>query len=251
MSLIETRLVDDVIELRMARPPVNAFNDAMLSALIEALRDATKGPARAIVLSGRAGLFSAGLDIPELMAKDRAGMRDFWKLFFDIQRQLAACPLPIAAAITGHSPAGGAVLALYCDYRVMAQGAFRIGLNEVAVGLHPGPVIHGLLRRAVGPRRAELLLCTGRMLTPEEALTVGLVDELAPPADVVDRALAWAREVVRLPAAAVADTRAIARADLVELVRTAGLESVPSPADHWWDPETQAALKALVQRLKK
>jgi len=89
------------------------------------------------------------------------------------------------------------------------------------------------------------------MLTPEEALTVGLVDELAPPADVVDRALAWAREVVRLPAAAVADTRAIARADLVELVRTAGLESVPSPADHWWDPETQAALKALVQRLKK
>jgi 3,2-trans-enoyl-CoA isomerase len=251
MSLIEARTVGDIVELRMARPPVNALNDAMLTALLEALREAAKGSARAIVLSGRPGLFSAGLDVPELMTKDRAGMRAFWKLFFDVQRQLAGSPLPIAAAITGHSPAGGAVLAMYCDYRVMAQGAFGIGLNEVAVGIHPGPVIHGVLRRVVGPRRAELLLATGRILTPEEALAVGLVDELASPADVIERAFAWALEVVRLPRAAVADTRAMARADLIELVRTAALEGQHSPGDHWFEPETQAALRALVEKLKK
>ena len=251
MSLIETRMVGEVIELRLARPPVNALNDAVLAALIDALRAAAKGPARAIMLSGRPGVFCAGLDVPELMTKDRAAMREFWKLFFDVQRDLAACPLPLVAAITGHSPAGGAVLAMYCDYRVMAQGPFKIGLNEVAVGIHPGPVIHGLLRRVVGPRRAELLLCTGRMMSPDEALAFGIVDELTAPNDVVESALAWAQQVVRLPPAAVAATRAIARADLVELVRTAALDGNQSPGDHWWDPETQAALQALVQKLKK
>jgi Delta3-Delta2-enoyl-CoA isomerase len=251
MTMIETRTVGDVLELRMARPPVNALNDAMLAALLEELRAAALGPARAIVLSGRPGLFSAGLDVPELIGKDPAGMRAFWTLFFDVQRQLAASPLPVAAAITGHSPAGGAVLAMYCDYRVMAQGSFTIGLNEVAVGIHPGPVIHALLRRVVGARRAELLLASGRMMSPDEALAMGLVDELAPPAAVVDRAFAWAQHIADLPSAAVADTRAIARADLIELVRTAGMEGQESPGDHWFDPETQATLRALVRRLKK
>jgi enoyl-CoA hydratase/carnithine racemase len=244
-------MIGDVVELRLARPPVNAINDALLLALLEALRRAAEGPARAIVLSGRPGLFSAGLDVPELLGKDRAAMGAFWKLFFDVQRQLAGSPLPIAAAITGHSPAGGAVLAMYCDYRVMARGAYTIGLNEVAVGLHPGPVIHAVLRRIVGPRRAELLLATGRLMTPEEALTFGFVDELAAPTEVVERAVSWAQQTARLPPAALAATRAVARADLIELIRDAGLDEHDTPGEHWFSPETQATLKALVQRLKK
>jgi enoyl-CoA hydratase/carnithine racemase len=254
LSLIETRSVGEVLEVRMMRAPVNAMNDALLQELLEALRAAALGPARAIVLSGMPGIFSAGLDVPELMTKDAAGMRSFWKLFFDVQRQLAGSPIPVTAAITGHSPAGGAVFAMYCDYRVMAAGAFRIGMNEVAVGIHPGPVLHGVLKRLVGTRHAELLLSTARMMTSEEALRFGFVDELVPPGEVVDRALAWSQKTLQLPAAAYAATRAIARADLIELVRTAGLEGIAqdgSLADHWWDPETQAVLTMLVQKLKK
>ena len=249
--MIETRSIGDVLEIRLARPPVNAFNDAMLAAIRDALAAATRGPARALVVSGRPGMFSAGLDVPSLLAKNPAEMHVFWRLFFDVQRQLASCPLPIACAITGHSPAGGAVLAMYCDYRVMAQGAFKIGLNEVAVGIHPGPVIYGVLRRVVGARRAELLLASARMLTPDEALAIGLVDELAAPEEVVDRAIAWAQNLARLPAAALAATRALARADLIEIVRTAGIEGEDPLERHWFEPETQAALRAMVARLKK
>ena len=249
--MIETRSVGDVIEIRFARPPVNALNDAMLTAIHDALIAATRGAARAIVLAGRPGMFSAGLDVPSLLGKNPAEMRVFWRLFFDVQRLLAGSPIPVACAITGHSPAGGAVLAMYCDYRVMAQGAFKIGLNEVAVGIHPGPVIHGVLRRVVGARRAELLLASARMLTPDEALAVGLVDELVAPEEVVDRAIAWAQNLARLPAAALAATRALARADLIEIVRTAAIEGDVSLGDHWFDPETQAALKAMVAKLKK
>jgi enoyl-CoA hydratase/carnithine racemase len=251
MSLIETRTVGDVIELKMARPPVNALNGALLTDLLEALRTAASGPARAIVLSGRPGLFSAGLDIPELLAKDPAAMMAFWRLFFDVQRQLAGSPVPIVAAITGHSPAGGAVLAMYCDYRVMAQGKYGIGLNEVAVGLYAGPVIHAVLRRVVGPRRAELLLSTGRLMSPDEALAFGFVDELAPEPDVVARAFEWAQQTARLPQMAQAATRTLARSDLMDLVRDAGLDERDTPARLWFSPETQATLKALVERLKK
>jgi enoyl-CoA hydratase/carnithine racemase len=249
--MIETRSIGDVLEIKLARPPVNAFNDAMLSAIRDALAAAVRGPARALVLSGRPGMFSAGLDVPALLGKNAAEMHAFWQLFFDVQRQIAGCPLPIACAITGHSPAGGAVLAMYCDYRVMAQGGFKIGLNEVAVGIHPGPVIYGILRRVVGARRAELLLASARMLTPDEALAIGLVDELAPPEEVVDRAIAWAQNLARLPAAALAATRALARADLIEIVRTAGIEGEDPLERHWFEPETQAALRAMVARLKK
>jgi enoyl-CoA hydratase/carnithine racemase len=249
--MIETRSIGDVVEIKLARPPVNAFNDAMLTAIHDALAAAMRGPARALVLSGRPGMFSAGLDVPSLLGKNPAEMRAFWRLFFDVQRQIAGFPVPIACAITGHSPAGGAVLAMYCDYRVMAQGAFKIGLNEVAVGIHPGPVIHGVLRRVVGARRAELLLASARMLTPDEALAIGLVDELAAPEEVVDRAIAWAQSLASLPAAALAATRALARADLIEIVRTAGIEGDEALGDHWFEPETQAALRAMVARLKK
>ncbi|MGH8263030.1 MAG: enoyl-CoA hydratase/isomerase family protein, partial [Steroidobacteraceae bacterium] len=82
----------------------------------------------------------------------------------------------------------------------------------------------------------------------------GFVDELVPPGDVVDRAFAWSQQTLQLPAAAYAATRALARADLIELVRTAALEDHDgggSPADHWWDPETQAVLSMLVHKLKK
>lgn len=254
MSHIETRAVGDVLEVRMARAPVNAMNDALLTELLATLRATAQGPARAIVLSGLPGIFSAGLDVPELMTKDAAGMRAFWKLFFDVQRQLAGSPIPVVAAITGHSPAGGAVFAMYCDYRVMAEGAFKIGMNEVAVGIHPGPVLHGVLKRLVGARHAELLLATARMMTAAEALRFGFVDELAPSGEVVERAFAWSQQTLQLPAAAYAATRALARADLIELVRTAALEgheSGGSPADRWWDPETQAVLGMLVHKLKK
>ncbi|HZF15606.1 MAG TPA: enoyl-CoA hydratase/isomerase family protein [Steroidobacteraceae bacterium] len=251
MSLVETRRTGDVVEVRMARAPVNAMNDALLTDLLETLRAEGRGPARAIVLSGLPGVFSAGLDVPALMAKDAAGMKDFWRLFFDVQRALAGSPVPVVAAITGHSPAGGAVFAMYCDYRIMAEGAFKIGLNEVAVGIHPGPVLHAVLKRLVGTRHAELLMGTARMMTPVEAQRFGFVDELVAPVGVVDRAIAWAQQTLQLPASAYLATRAIARADLIELVRTAGLEAQGSPGDHWWDPETQAVLTMLVHKLRK
>jgi enoyl-CoA hydratase/carnithine racemase len=201
------------------------------------------------VLTGAGKLFSAGLDVSVLVGLDAAGLRSFLATFFDCLTALAESPLPLVAAINGHSPAGGAVLALYCDQRLMARGDFRIGLNEVQVGLLPGPLIYGVLKRAVSPRIANQMLPQGLLLTPEEALAVGLVDELTEPAQLELRARAWLERVLALPPTAYRQTRAMVRADLVAMMADARRQQQSELAEAWLGPETRATLQALISRL--
>jgi 3,2-trans-enoyl-CoA isomerase len=258
--VIETIDHGAVRELRMARPPANALAPELIVALSEALAAAAAapaapaasavGPVAGLVLSGAPGMFSAGLDVPYLLTLDRDGIRAMWSAFYSLLRGIAASPLPVVAAITGHSPAGGAVLALYCDLRVMAEGEFRIGLNEVRVGLPMPPVILAAMRRLVGPRLAERMCVSGALVSPAEAAHIGLVDELAPPARVVERAVAMAAELAALPRAAMAETRRLARADLTAMFDDADAE-MEGLLDSWFSAEAQATMRALVERLAR
>jgi enoyl-CoA hydratase/carnithine racemase len=237
-------------ELRLARPPVNALDPELIATLKHALEQAPRDGAQALVLSGAPGLFSAGLDIPALLQLDRAAMRAFWNDFFGVCATLARSPIPIVAAVTGHSPAGGAVLAIFCDYRVMARGEFRIGLNEVQVGLTVPACIQAAMRRLVGVYRTERLLIAGAMLDADAALAAGLVDELTGVDEVVTRALAWLEPLLKLPRQALLTTRALARADLAGLFDDPAALPVDAFLDGWFAPEAQATLHALVERLR-
>jgi enoyl-CoA hydratase/carnithine racemase len=222
--------------------------------MLEAIRDAVVTAAGddvgAIVLAGSDGIFSAGLDLPELISFDRPQLEVFLDLFFDAMQALAASSVPVAAAITGHCPAGGAVLSLFCDYRVMADGPFTIGLNEVRVGIPIPAVVAELARRNLGARRAEWALSTGRLLEPSQALEVGYVDELTAPSEVVNRSVAWAREIAELPHVAVLAARRQLRSDLAELVTRHRDPDREWLAKAWFRPEVKAQLAAVVARLK-
>lgn len=230
-------------ELRLSRPPVNALNPAIVAALDTAIKQAAVDRLRFLVLSGRPGLYSGGLDVPALLKLDEDGLSTFFQSFFGLLNTLASSPIPIVAAITGHSPAGGAVLSLFCDYRVMAEGDYRIGLNEVQVGLFVPAPIQAALRRLVGAHRAERMMVAGAMLNASEAHAIGLVDELAPVEAVVERALAWCGKHAALPPQAMARTRHMARADLVASTR-ASMDSGAMSAG-WWGEETQSVLRRL------
>ncbi len=250
-ALIDTIGHGAIIELRLARPPVNALNQELCAAIAAAVRAAVDGGAKGIVLSGGEKVFSAGLDVPHLLTlRTRDELGAAWTGFLDAARAIAASPVPVAAAITGHSPAGGCVLALCCDYRVMAEGAFRIGLNETQVGLVAPDGIQHLLRRVVGAHRAERLLVGGELVESARALEIGLVDELAAPGDVVARATAWLEALLALPREPVLRTRAIARADLLAALAPERIE-IDTFVDAWNAPDTQAGLRALVARLGK
>ena len=241
---------DPIYELRLARPPVNALDPALVRALRIAVEAAPDEGARAVVLSGAPGMFSAGLDVPALLQLDRDAFRPFWNDFFGLCAALACSPIPVAAAITGHAPAGGAVLAIMCDYRVMARGAFRIGLNEVQVGLSVPECIQAALRRLVGAYRAERLMVAGAMLDAEHAHAMGLIDELVDTDFVVPRALAWLGEVLKLPPRAMSETRRLARADLAAVFADPAVLPVEDFLDGWFAAEAQNVLQSLAAHLK-
>lgn len=240
-----------VREVRLARPPVNALNPELVRRLQAAVRDAGDDDTRALVVSGSPGLFSAGLDVPELLQLDERGMREFWHEFFGLLEAIARSEIPMVAALTGHSPAGGTVMALFCDYRVQADGEFRLGLNEVEVGLVVPPVIQQALARLIGVYLAERHLVAGRMISAASALEIGLVDEIVAPGETVEHALAWCRELLELPRHSMLGTRKLCRSDLVALFDDPAMMDLDSFVTGWFAPDTQATLKAMVERLKQ
>jgi enoyl-CoA hydratase/carnithine racemase len=240
-----------VRELRLNRPPANALSPELITALKSAVEVAPQEEVRALVLSGSAGRFSGGLDVPLLLTLDRATMNGVWHDFYGLLRALACSPVPIAAALTGHAPAGGTVLALFCDYRIAAEGDWKIGLNEVQVGLPLPPVIYSALQRLVGARQAARLAIGGLLISPAEALTLGLVDETVPSEQVVERAVKWCQEWLALPSVAMTRTRREARAEVAGLFEQALPGEIEEISGWWWDEQVQSVLRSLMERLAK
>jgi Delta3-Delta2-enoyl-CoA isomerase len=238
-----------VRELRLNRPPVNALTPELIAALLYSVETAPREGKRALVLSGLSGIFSAGLDLPVLLKLNRPAMDAVWRDFYRLMNALASSPIPIAVAMTGHAPAGGTALALFCDWRVATQGDFKIGLSEVQVGLPLPPVIFSALRRLVGARLAERLAVTGLLVSPSDAAILGLVDEVVPSEQVVAQAIKWCQDLLALPQDAMNLTRRQARADLVRAFAGDIDRELDEVVSWWWNPEIQAALHCMVERL--
>jgi 3,2-trans-enoyl-CoA isomerase len=249
--MIKTIEHGPIRELRLDRPPVNALSPELIVALKNVIQAAPGDGARALVLSGAPGRFSGGLDVPLLLGLDRPTMATLWRDFYALLGVIAVSPIPIVAAITGHAPAGGTVLALFCDYRIMAEGDYKIGLNEVQVGIPIPPVILAGLRRLVGLRLGERMAVGGELFSPLEALGLGLVDELVPLERVVERSIEWCQRLLALPPDAVNGTRRLARADLAAIFEGDLEPELQRVVAGWWSPEAQRTLRALAERLGK
>jgi enoyl-CoA hydratase/carnithine racemase len=133
----------------------------------------------------------------------------------------------------------------------MARGPFVIGLNEVQVGIPMPRVVAEALARVVGPRRAEELCQTGRLLDPDEALEAGLVDRVVPVERVVETSVAWCDTLVKLPPHALSITRGTVRRDLRDIVRRARARDIEMLAREWFRPEVQEPLRMLADQLSK
>ena len=239
----------DIIELQMHRPPANALNHDLLEALLAGHAQALADGARGILLAGQPGMFCAGIDVPELLGQSHDEILRFWGLLFTASRTLASSPVPVAAALAGHSPAGGAVLAAHCDYRVAAEGSFKIGFNEVQVGLPLPPTIVRVFADLVGTRLARQIGMQGQMMDMGRAAEIGLVDELVPAEQVESRALEYLQGLLALPPVAMNKTRLEGKQHLLAMLESA--DDVERTTEAWFSDETQAAMQALVDSLSK
>lgn len=218
--VVRTEVRDGVLHVVLSRPPANALGLPILEGLAAAAEELETGPARAAVISSALpGFFVAGADIKHMVALDREGMAAYRDTLRAPIERLAASGFPVIAAIDGLALGGGLELAMACTLRY-ATPASQLGLPEVKLGLIPGAGGTQRLGRLVGRGRALDILLSARQVPGEEALAIGLVDELVD-GDVVAAAHAFAATLARSSAEAV---RSIIRCvDASELTPAEGM----------------------------
>ncbi|MBX7097372.1 MAG: enoyl-CoA hydratase/isomerase family protein [Myxococcaceae bacterium] len=242
---------DGVALLRMQFGKANAMTAATLDGMEALVSDFERSSARAAVLIGDQRSFSAGLALPSLVSLERPAMKRFIDRFGEVMLRFFACPKPIVAALNGHAIAGGCVLALQCDWRVMVEGDARIGLNETQLGIGLPSSVLEPLRLAVPPASVVPIAYEGRLFTPTEAHALGLVHELVPAAELKARAEAKALALAAVPSTAVAQVKLGLRRGALDAIRARAAEETERWLDTWFSPEAQARLAATVARLSR
>lgn len=164
-------------EIILSSPAKNALSTAVMRRLVTDLEQAAGEP---VLLTGAGDAFSAGLDLREILSLDAAGMRQFLGVLDAMALALFEYPGPTVALVNGHAIAGGCVVALACDFRVMQAGTrARVGLNEVALGLRFPPRVMKLVKARVHQRFWDRVILGAGLVDAERALELGLVDELS------------------------------------------------------------------------
>lgn len=196
----------DLILLALARGKANALNKSMVEAFVRGVELAERDDSvRGLVLaSDNPRLFSGGFDVHEVFGYDDKTMRAFFGRFIDLLEGLRHLPKPTVAAVSGHAYAGGALVVLACDLRIFAEGDTRFAVNEVNLGVVlPEPLLK-VLAVNIGLSSTRQLLLFGDVFRGAQALHAGLVDEMAPPREVLTRAIGCARMLAAKPALAYA-----------------------------------------------
>jgi enoyl-CoA hydratase len=193
LVLLERR-PDGVAVVTLNNPKVNALSMPLLDELLVVAAELTVEPPGAVVITGGERIFAAGADISQFGGPAEAG--PITESFHAALGAVADIPRFVVAAVAGYALGGGCELALACDYRIAGDRAV-FGQPEILLGIIPGGGGTQRLARLVGPSRAKEMCITGRQVNADEALRIGLADEVVPTADLHQRALALAAEVAR------------------------------------------------------
>lgn len=234
---------DGVAVVRLEHGKVNVLDLELLQAIAATL--AELHDADAIVLTGAGRAFSAGVDLKRLLDSTPGEVDEFLHALDTGLLALYDYPRPAVAAVNGHAIAGGCILVQACDYRVMAGGT--IGVAELRVGLPFPTAPLEIFRTAVGARAAELVL-TGRTVGPDVALTVGMVDEVVAPDDLLDVALAMATHLGHIPRSTFAHTREQLRGDARRRI-DAGRDDDVATRALWHSDEIRGAIQGYLDVL--
>lgn len=251
-EFVKTQTNEHIAFIGLDRGKSNALHLEMVRELQQEIIAAKDNPSiEAIILHGKEGFFSSGLDLITLYSYDQQQMKLFWESFMDLIYALASFPKPAVASVTGHSPAGGCVLAICCDYRIMAEGDFIIGLNEIPVGITVPASIFELYSFWLGQAEAYRSLLVGRLMNTQEALSSKLIDELAPADRVNTAATRRAKSLMQFDKKAWSTSKLNLRKNLLNSLQEDKELAIEQVLDQWWQPGTRAILKTIIDNLTK
>lgn len=186
-----------------------------------ALDEVAASPASAVIVTGRPGFLSAGLDVKALPGLSMEEKKDLVRAMASAVLKLFLFPRPVVAAVSGHALGAGAMFALAADLRVFAEGPFRFGLNEVPAGLFVPSFAIELARAAVSSSRLTELVVHGRVLTPHEALSMHVAEMLHAPESLLAAAKMHARHLGQLTGSGYALTKRLVRGPGADVARAA------------------------------
>jgi len=252
MDTLKIDFKDHIAVVRLNRPKANALNMKLVQEMLETFLSLTEADyIHGVVLTADGNIFSAGLDVVELYGYDEEKMDRFWEGFGNLLHDLVAFPKPLVAAINGHAPAGGCVLSLCCDYRVMADGEYSIGLNEVPVGIVvPTPIVR-IASHVLGPAKASKVFLNGLLMGPRDARDFGLVDDVAPKGEELVWAESRLSKWLNFSHEAWRKTKTKLRKPLLEEMRMPHQEAFGDTLRHWWSTESRTAVGRMVEELRK
>jgi enoyl-CoA hydratase/carnithine racemase len=250
MNTIQLEHHNHVAILKLSRGVTNAINLELIDELSGTLRKIKDDPKThgLVLTSANDKFFSIGLDIPWLFPLGQEDFASFYKAFNRLCIDLFTLPKPTVAAIIGHATAGGCILALCCDYRLIAEGRKFMGLNEIKLGVPVPFAADCILRHLVGFRTARDITDSGNFYTGEKLLEMGLVDEMLPLNQVVSTARELITDFGEKSQEAFATIKAN-RTKPVESEILAQLEArEKSFVELWYSPKARERLKEAMEK---
>ena len=246
----------NVAVLGLNSPPVNAFSSSLLAELVTELRILNSGKAEQthglIITSALNSVFSAGLDLNELVNPSEPELQRFWNLCQEMWLQLYTSPLPVASAINGHCLAAGTIIAASCDYRVALEGNYGIGVPAARIGLFAPWWFQKMLVHLMGHRMTELSLQQGQIFEPLAACKIGLVDKLcAMTNDVVKNAISSLKPFMSVSTNSRVKMKLTLRQALIEEFMEKREEDCRDFIQHVGCPDVQKELAEYIEKLKK
>jgi 3,2-trans-enoyl-CoA isomerase len=251
MDTFQFAVKNNVAVLTLDRGRSNPINHQMIKELITAVKNLENDEnIGGLIITGKEGFFSSGIDLIEAYGYDEQQSKDFWVDFLALQAILVAFKKPMVAAISGHSPAGGCVLAICCDYRVMAEGEFIIGLNEVPVGIVVPDSVFNLYAFWLGQHKAYQYLMEGKLLKVNEALAAGLIDEVCSYERLMSAAEKKINTYMQFNAVTWSQSKLNLRKDLISKISADQSDTLKQMLNQWWAPETRKGLEVMIQNLR-
>jgi enoyl-CoA hydratase/carnithine racemase len=244
MDFIRIDREDAIATITLDRGKANAINRDMAAELLSAVKQVESDTTvrAAVLASAKPKFLSAGFDINEVFLYDRAQLADCFRLFGETYEAMLHMPKGWVAAVPGHCFAAGAILALACDYRVMAKGEFGFALNEINIGITLPEAVFRMTSDIVGNKWARRMILMGEPVPMDQALAIGLADELVEPDAVLARAIEVAKKFAEKPAAPFAEMKLMTRSFAGHVQ-----SSDPGPAvEPWFTPEAEERKKQMM-----
>lgn len=246
--MIQKELNDGILTIRMAHRKASALDAEFSEALAAALAEATTGEAKAVILTGSGSIFSAGVDLPRLIAGGPEYVKRFLPHLSAVLWNLLTIPKPVIGAANGHAIAGGCLIMLACDYRLMAAGNGRIGVPELLVGVPFPPLALEIVRFAMPGHVRNRMIYLGETLSADVALQRGLIEEVVPAEGLETRAREVAGQLSAIPHDAFRLTKQQLRAPMLERANTYTTMYGQETAATWESPETHEHIRDYIER---